>query len=44
MRSAATVGAMRRLVRRTNFLTLFLWVLAVGLAAIIVAEYVTDRT
>jgi hypothetical protein len=34
---------MRRLVRRINPVTLFLWVVAVGMAAMIVAEYVSQR-
>ena len=35
--------AMRRLVRRVNRVTLFLWVLAAALAAVLVAEYVSRR-
>jgi hypothetical protein len=34
---------MRRLVRRINPVTLFLWVLAAGMAALFVAEYVGER-
>ena len=34
---------MRRLVRRVNLVTLFLWVLAAGMAALIVVEYVSER-
>jgi hypothetical protein len=36
-------GVMRRLARRINPLTLFLWVLAAGMAALMIAEYVTQR-
>jgi hypothetical protein len=34
---------MRRRVRRINLVTLFLWVLAAGMAALMVAEYVSDK-
>lgn len=34
---------MRRLVRRISPVTLLLWVLAVGMAALIVADYVSQR-
>ncbi len=34
---------MWRLVRRINPVTLLLWVLAAGMAAMIVAEYVSKR-
>jgi uncharacterized protein involved in exopolysaccharide biosynthesis len=33
----------RRRVRRINLVTLLLWVLAAGMAALMVAEYVSDR-
>jgi hypothetical protein len=33
----------RRVVRRINRVTLFLWVLAAGMAALIVADYVSQR-
>jgi hypothetical protein len=34
---------MRRLIRRVNPVTLFLWVLAAGMAALILAEYISER-
>jgi hypothetical protein len=33
----------RRIVRRVNLVTLFLWVLAVGMAGLMVAEYVSQK-
>jgi hypothetical protein len=34
---------MRRFARRINPLTLFLWVLAAGMAALFIAEYVSQK-
>jgi hypothetical protein len=39
---ARSIGVRRR-VRRINLVTLLLWVLAAGMAALMVAEYVSDR-
>ena len=43
MQVAGTVAAVRRLISRINAVTLVPWVLAAGMAAVIIAEYVSER-